>query len=672
MNAVLLEQTTTHLTRHVRRWDRRLRAVESLVWVPRGLILGLVVGIVVALVARMRPWLLPEQVAVIAAAAMALSVAAALIVVWAWPRSTAQVARYFDRRFALRERISTALELAAGVIPYPDHLGERQLSDAAQAAQSVDAAAHLPARVRWREIALVVLLAALLAYLLLANNPQADELRAQRAVEEAIANQAAQIEELIETIRENPELTAEEQAALTQPLEEALDILQETDITQQEAVAALAEAQQALQELGNGMLPQQTDAYQDAASALAGSDQTSDLARALNRPDLGQSAEALDALADDLGESDLSQQEREDLANRLEQAADALEETNPALAEKLRQAAEALRQGDTEAAQQALREAADTLREQQRQLEESELSQSAQSASQEMREGQQKLAQAGQDSTERPSEAEPGEGAQQPQQQAGQGGQPESDQPQSAEGQPEQTGQQAGEQSQATGGEQQEGQPGQSGAEEAQQQGAGQQAGQAGEGQQPQQGAEGAQMSQGAGEGSEPMAGEAAASGDVQAGGAEQQDGQPSEGEIAVEGEVQGQVSAPGAGEGEGGAGADITTGEAIPDAQGEISTDNSPGAGDGAIQEYEPEYAPSTIGGAPGEAIDVGGQTSDSGGEPLLEGEFGPNPEGQSSLSYSSVYGDYQGIVSEALDSGRIPLDQRDVIHDYFSSLEP
>ena len=664
MNAVLLEQTTSHLTRQVRRWDRRLRAVESLVWVPRGLILGLIAGVVVALIARMRPWLLPEQVAGIAAVAVALGVAGALAAVWVWPRSTAKVARHFDRRFALRERISTALELAAGVIPYPDHLAEWQLSDATRAAQSVDVSAYLPARVRWREIALVVLLGALLAYLLLADNPQADELRAERAVQQAIANQAAQVEEMIETIRENPELSAEEQAALTAPLEEALDILQQPDITQQEAVAALAEAQQSLRELGDGMMADQAAAYQEAASALAGSDRTSDLARALNRPDLGQSADALDALADDLGESDLSAEEREDLANRLDEAADALEQNNPALAERLRQAADALRRGDTEAAQQALREAAETLREQQRQLEQSEMAQSAQSASQQMREGQQELAQAGQDVTEQPA-GDTGESAQQPQQQAGQQGQQEAGQPQGAEGQPQQAGQ-------SPSGEEGQEQAGQSGAEEGQQPGAGQQAGQTGQGEPSEQGAEGAQMSQGASEGGEQPGGEAGASGDVQAGGADQQAGQPSEGDVAVEGEVQGQVDAPGAGEGAGGAGADVTSGEVDPQIEGEISTDNSPGGADGAIEAYEGVYDPSTIGGAVGETLDVGGQTDDSGGEPVQEGEFGPNPAGESSLSYSSVYGNYQGIVSDALDSGRIPLDQRDVIHDYFSSLEP
>ena len=54
-----------------------------------------------------------------------------------------------------------------------------------------------------------------------------------------------------------------------------------------------------------------------------------------------------------------------------------------------------------------------------------------------------------------------------------------------------------------------------------------------------------------------------------------------------------------------------------------------------------------------------------------VQEGEFGPNPAGESTLSYTGVFGSYQGIVSDALESGRIPLDQRDVIHDYFSSLD-
>ena len=54
-----------------------------------------------------------------------------------------------------------------------------------------------------------------------------------------------------------------------------------------------------------------------------------------------------------------------------------------------------------------------------------------------------------------------------------------------------------------------------------------------------------------------------------------------------------------------------------------------------------------------------------------LREGELGPNPAGESTLTYSGVFDNFGDIISDALESGRIPLDQRDVIHDYFSSLE-
>jgi hypothetical protein len=100
----------------------------------------------------------------------------------------------------------------------------------------------------------------------------------------------------------------------------------------------------------------------------------------------------------------------------------------------------------------------------------------------------------------------------------------------------------------------------------------------------------------------------------------------------------------------------------------GEISTGNSPD--ESGLQDYNPVYDPSTIGGQSEDVINVGGQSTNPDGTPLEQGEFGDNPAGESTLSYSSVFGNYQDIVSEALDSGRIPLDQRDVIHDYFASI--
>lgn len=641
MNAILLEQTASHLKRQVRRWDRRLRLVESIIWVPRALIVAVAFGIVIALLSRMRPWLLPEQVAWISGILALITSLGALGLVWFWPQSIAGQARYFDLRFELKERISTALELTGGIIPLSGRLAEHQLNDAVRVVKTVKPAERLPVRIRWWELGLLVALAALLVYLLITENPQANELLARREMEDAINTQISEIEEIQQDIQSSASLSEAEKEALTQPLDEALEILQQPDISQQEAVAALAEAGQALSELSEGMLPEQQEAYQAAASELAGSEETSDLAQSLYQPDLKAAADALNQLANDLGEAEFSEEELEDLAERLEQTAEAMEAVNPAVAEKLREASEALRDGDIQAAQEALKEAAQMMREQQQQLENSPLAESATAAQQRIDQGQQELSQVGQpEQQSNQSQQTPGES-----QNSQQGNQSQSQQQpgesqsqsSSAEGASEQTGeiseQPAGQVPETAPGESGQGQSSETGEE-------GQAGDDSGAGQSQQSGQAESQMSQSA---SVP--------------GSEQ---------------TQGGVSALGAGVGEGGQGVDTTTGLPSEQAEGQISTNNAPGSGEGEIQAYESGYAPEVIGGASSQVLDVTGDQPPEGGEPVLEGEFGPNPEGEAALSYTGVYQNYQGAISEALDSGRIPLDQRDVIHDYFAFLEP
>jgi hypothetical protein len=632
MNTVMLEQTATHLTRQTSRWDRRLRLVTSLVWIPRGLMIGLLVGISVAVVSRLRPWLLPEQIAGIAGIALIVSGIGAAAAIWLWPRSTTHRARYFDRRFGLKERISTALELSGGVIPLPESLAERQLNDAVNTARKVNLAAHLPMRVYWREMLAVVALAGLLFYLLMTDNPFTDKLRSQRELENAISDQAAALEDAIQEIESNPALSAVEQAALTEPLQQALETLQQPNISQEEAIAALSEASQSLQELSDGMRPEQESAYQQAANELAGSDMTSDLADALEKADLGETADSMEDLADELGENELSEQERQDLADKLEKAAEKLEESNPALAQKLREAADALRRGDIEAAQKALREAAELARQQKEQLENSEMAQQAQQAQQQVQESQNQLAQAGQQNDS--SQQAQASSGQQSQSQTGQQqpGQQSNSQP--SQGQEGQSGSQV--------------QPGESGTGQTLTES---------EGQNPQEGE---------------LAGEGESQGEGENGGATEsgdqpgQDGSGSETSGPPEGAVQ-QQGGGGSGSGEGGPGSDNPAG--VANQGGEIPSSN--GGGSDGLQQYAEVFNPFNIGGNSDDVIDVGGESTGNEGEMVQEGEFTNNPEGESSLSYANVFNSYQDIVSDALESGRIPLDQRDVIHDYFSSLE-
>jgi hypothetical protein len=681
MSTIIVEDTVTHLTGEIRRWDRRLRLVHSVLWGPRGLIFGLLFGVVIAGVSRLRPWLLPEQIALAAVGAVLVIGLGVLAVIWLWPRPAARAARYFDRRFDLKERMSTALELSRGLIPMSEQLGERQLTDAMSVAQRVNAAHRLPARVRIREIVIVVVLAVVLAILLLTHNPKSSELRAKRGLQTAINNQSAAIDEEIQAIEQNDSLTPEEKEALTEPLKETKEILEQPDVSQPEAMAALSEAEQTLEEYSDGIPPEQDGAYQEAADSLSDSDLTSDLSNAMEEPDLGASAEALDQMADQIEQDRLSETDRQELAQQLEEAAQALEGTNPQLAEKLREAADALREGDNQRAEEALREAAQQMREQQKQAEDSQLAESAEEAAKRLDEAKQELAQAGQQSDQqRTEQQQSGENQQQSgenQQQSG-----ESDQGQQQQsGQEQQSGQgqesqQQGEQGDPQSAQQGEQQPAQSGQEgESVQEGESQENGQMAPGDQSSQSQGQQAQSETAGENTgenQPGSQAGSQSGDSQQGSINQS-GEPGENASVaqIEGAAASSMGAPSAGEGQGGAGTDTISG--IPDTTNqEISTNNTPGDREGGPLSYSAQSSSATIGGDGGDDLDVGGEPSTTEGVPVQEGEFGENPTGESVRSYTSVYDNYQGVVSDALESGRIPLDQRDVIHDYFSSLEP
>lgn len=597
MDVVWAEQVTGTLSRRVRGWNRRLRLAISLTWLPRGMILSLGVGVALASVARLRPLLLPEEIVRITGTLAACITAVVLVVIWGWPRSLTRSARYFDQRFDLKERVSTALELLAGRIPASPGLAERQLADAAQVANRVRPAAYLPLRVRWREIAVLVLLAGMLAWLL-ANNPQADALRAQRELDAAIAFQATALEEAIEAVEGNLQLSPAEREALIEPLREALEILAQPGISQEEAVAALAEAAQALGDLAGGLLPEDTQPYQQAARELAGSELAAGVAQALREPNLDQAANALDELARDLAQTDLNEAQRQDLAARLDQAAGILQAQNPALAQNLRDVAQALRSGDLGAAQQAMGQTAQVLRAQQRQLDQSALAEAARAAQRQMVSSQREVAQAGHEQAGGDM-AEAQSAAGEAQVSAGAEDRP----PHEASG------------SMAAG----EGEPEGGQAPEAAQEGAG------------------------------------AGVGDTSASAGQAASAEQTEGEAGL-----------GVGSGEGGAGVDTTTG-----AQAEGGVGRVPfGVPEGEFYQYTPQNVPTTPGGESEQLLEVGGEVRDAQGVPIQQGELAPNPAGEAALSYTGALRAFRAVVSEALESGRIPLDQRDVIHDYFSSL--
>ncbi len=94
----------------------------------------------------------------------------------------------------------------------------------------------------------------------------------------------------------------------------------------------------------------------------------------------------------------------------------------------------------------------------------------------------------------------------------------------------------------------------------------------------------------------------------------------------------------------------------------------NNQTTGAGQI-EYEAIYNPRGIGGGGEEEIRLHTDASD---QTLAEGDFDENPLGESRVGYDTVYNDYERAANRALESDYVPLGLRDVVREYFTSLDP
>lgn len=339
------------------------------------------------------------------------------------PAAPLNVARFYDRRFHLLERFSTALELHdrrdVPVIPEAQGLIDNQLEDALQHARQVKPPPgfYFPWR-GWQAAALTALLALNIGLLFLGQVPFERAAR-QRQVEQAIEQAAERLETLATQVAQDPALDEAQREQILQALDRASQELSEAD-TLEQAVASLSAAEAALRQMEDTLAQQQADALQQAGSRLQQSlstETTSPLegfASQLAQGDLNAAAEALQAL-DPAG---LTAEETSALAEALESAAESLAESSPDLAASLSQAAEALQEGNPQAAQQALQQAASQVAQTGQQA---AGAQAAGQAAAQVAQGQQSLLQAGGQGTLPGSSAgaQPGQGSQ-----AGGGSQP--------------------------------------------------------------------------------------------------------------------------------------------------------------------------------------------------------------------------------------------------------
>jgi hypothetical protein len=314
-----------------------------------------------------------------------------------WPLKRETAARAFDRIFELQERVSTALELDQNKQQsrVPEELVRRQLQDTIEHAHSVDPNKRLRLSLDRKPLILTVVLILGIALVGLQGEQFFQAAQGRRVVQQAIEQEIEDIEALQGQIESDPNLSPEQKEELLKPLEDAKEGLENSENAEQ-AVSVLTSTQERLAALDNAA--EQKQALQEIGKALS-QEEGSPLQEVSESLEAGDALTAAQELAN-IDAANLSQEEQQELAEQLREAAEALDSVNSELAEQLESAAQALQAGDAQAANQALDQAAQSLTEAGQQIAQSE---AASQAAAQMGDGKDQILQAGQNASGQPT-----------------------------------------------------------------------------------------------------------------------------------------------------------------------------------------------------------------------------------------------------------------------------
>ena len=591
-NAAQHKAKATELELILDRWEQRYEWRQLSRTVPRSLIAALLASLVIGAVGYFRFRLEAEQLALVAAGLCALGGILNVLRTLVFPRSLAEKARYFDIEFGLRERVSTAFELMHGRIKTHPEIEARQIADALAHARAIDPGERITMDFRPRELGALAVLAAAMVGMLLLPAIVGEGFRSD-AASAAVEAAKEDLREIIETVAKDTALDDVDRQDLLEALEIALERLEEEDISEEEAFAAMSQLQSQLEELAQELedtieLDQSTmEAALEALEEFIPPSETEERGAASSTESGDSSAlqemlRALEPLSQ--AAEQMSAEEAQAAAEAMQNAARELEQMSPEMAEQMRALAEALAESDMEALQEQLDEMQEQLSQEERQR------QREQNARMMLQE-QSDLAQ---EAAEEIARRQAQEG-QEP------GGDPQTGEPENPEGAQQPGGQQGNEQSSEAG------QPANQGNQLA----------------------------------------------DRNRPGASENSGRNQDSRSAG-----------------GGAGEGPPDNRSLAGSGGEdqgAETDNRT-SGLGEI-EYEAIYSPSGISGGGENEIRL---RTDPGDTTVAEGEFDDNPVGESRVSYDTVFSEYQNAANRALKSDYVPLGLRDVVREYFTSLEP
>ncbi len=284
---------------------------------------------------------------------------ATVFLTWVNRQSPLNVAIEVDRRFGLKERLSSALSLDASAVD--TSAGRALVEDAENRAEMIDVRDEFRYQPTMRALLPLIPLLMLVALLFIPNA----EKRASAAATEPEKLERQQIEVAIKELKKQLEEKREERIAKglkeankdLKALEKKFDqLLEDKNTDKKEALVKLNDIKKQIEdrrkELGSSQeLKESLNQLKDAGQGPA-----KELADAMSKGDMEQAKKAIQELADKLKAGDLNDLEKkklardlEQMANELKEIADRHEEEKKKLEEQIKKA---LDQGDLDKAAQ--------------------------------------------------------------------------------------------------------------------------------------------------------------------------------------------------------------------------------------------------------------------------------------------------------------------------------
>lgn len=276
--------------------------------------------------------------------ALALLAGGVALVMWSRQRPSEQhVAVLADERLELREKLSTALHCQSR----DDAFAQAAMQDAVLAAR--DARTHELARRRFAVtppqawwVSPLIALAAVMLSLVQPSNLFARDPNNQANVINAKLESEKTIEAVIKSIQEKPELSKELAMGEISPDGTDPNALRKPEEIKQNALKKLTDLNKKLDDIINGEKGKTAEALEKALNQLKTPDDgpAMELAEAMAKGDFAAAQEALKEMMEKLNKGDMSEEEKQKLAEQLKNIADQLEK----LAQQQQQLEDALKQ----------------------------------------------------------------------------------------------------------------------------------------------------------------------------------------------------------------------------------------------------------------------------------------------------------------------------------------